>query len=109
MGVVFSQASQLRMKVFIALLALVASAVAFETCGKKGSGSRIVNGLPAAHGEFPWQISLRFAPFFLFEKQHICGGTLIAPNWVLCRPLLHAIQVALKVRRSCRRMEAAEQ
>merc|ERR1712136_219855 len=49
MGVVFSQASQLRMKVFIALLALVASAVAFETCGKKGSGSRIVNGLPAAH------------------------------------------------------------
>lgn len=69
---------------FLILALFVASASAFETCGKKGTGSRIVNGLPAAHGEFPWQISLRFAPSSYYRKQHICGGTLIAPNLVLC-------------------------
>jgi len=63
---------------------LVASAAAFSTCGKKGSGGRIVNGLDAGHGEFPWQISLRFAPYSFYQRQHICGGTLIAPGWVLC-------------------------
>merc|ERR1712142_10816 len=73
-----------RMKVLVVLFALVATTLAFEKCGMKGSGSRIVNGLPAAHGEFPWQISLRFAPFYFYQKQHICGGTLIAPGWVLC-------------------------
>jgi len=72
------------MKVLIVLFALVATTLAFEKCGMKGTGSRIVNGLPAAHGEFPWQISLRFAPFYFYQKQHICGGTLIAPGWVLC-------------------------
>merc|ERR1719209_2770097 len=72
------------MKVLIVLAALVATTLAFEKCGLKGSGSRIVNGLPAAHGEFPWQISLRYAPAFYYQKQHICGGTLIAPGWVLC-------------------------
>jgi len=72
------------MKVLVLLVALVASAAAFETCGKKGSDGRIVNGLPAGHGEFPWQISLRFAPYAYFKRQHICGGTLIAPGWVLC-------------------------
>jgi len=73
-----------KMKVLIVLVALVASAAAFSTCGKKGSDGRIVNGLPAGHGEFPWQISLRFSPYSFFQKQHICGGTLIAPGWVLC-------------------------
>jgi len=66
------------------LVALVASAAAFSTCGKKGSDGRIVNGLDAGHGEFPWQISLRFAPYSFYQRQHICGGTLIAPGWVLC-------------------------
>jgi secreted trypsin-like serine protease len=72
------------MKVLIVLVALVASSAAFSTCGKKGSDGRIVNGLPAQHGEFPWQISLRFSPYAFFQRQHICGGTLIAPGWVLC-------------------------
>merc|ERR1712042_289360 len=73
-----------KMKVLIVLVAVVACATAFQTCGKKGAASRIVNGLPAGHGEFPWQISLRFSPYAFFQKQHICGGTLIAPGWVLC-------------------------
>merc|ERR1712002_217786 len=73
-----------KMKLLIVLAAVVACATAFQTCGKKGAASRIVNGLPAGHGEFPWQISLRFSPYAFFQKQHICGGTLIAPGWVLC-------------------------
>jgi len=72
------------MKLLLVLLAVVACASAFETCGKKGSGDRIVNGLPAGHGEFPWQISLRYNPSDRYYRQHICGGTLIAPGWVLC-------------------------
>ena len=66
-----------KMKVLIVLVAVVACATAFQTCGKKGAASRIVNGLPAGHGEFPWQISLRFSPFAFFQKQHICGGEFI--------------------------------
>jgi hypothetical protein len=51
------------MKTFVsilALLGLVAVASAGSTCGVKGSGSRIINGVDAGHGEFPWQISLRY-------------------------------------------------
>ena len=62
------------MKLLLVLLAVVACASAFETCGKKGSGDRIVNGLPAGHGEFPWQISLQYNPSDRYYRQHICGG-----------------------------------
>jgi len=67
------------MKTICLLLVLVAAASAFEQCGKKGSGSRIINGVDAGHGEFPWQISLRFGRY-----GHICGGTLIGNQYVLC-------------------------
>merc|ERR1711911_357428 len=70
---------QVIMKTICVLLALVAAASAFETCGKKGSGSRIINGVDAGHGEFPWQISLRFRSY-----GHICGGTLLNNQYVLC-------------------------
>ena len=67
------KSSEVRMKSALCLvLLLVATASAFEQCGKKGSGSRIINGVDAGHGEFPWQISLRFGRY-----GHICGGTLI--------------------------------
>ena len=56
------------MNFLIVLVALVATASAFETCGKKGAGSRIVNGVAAVHGEFPWQVSLRY------RHRHSCGG-----------------------------------
>merc|ERR1712221_48064 len=70
---------QVIMKTICVLLALVAAASAFQQCGKKGSGSRIINGVDAGHGEFPWQISLRFGRY-----GHICGGTLIGHQYVLC-------------------------
>merc|ERR1712243_490041 len=83
MGSVFGQNrktdSKVRMKTICVLLALVAAASAYQQCGKKGSGSRIINGVDAGHGEFPWQISLRFGRY-----GHICGGTLIGNQYVLC-------------------------
>merc|ERR1711890_98368 len=71
--------SKVTMKTICLLLVLVVAASAFETCGQKGSGSRIINGVDAGHGEFPWQISLRFSRY-----GHICGGTLIGKQYVLC-------------------------
>ena len=62
------------MKFLIVIAVALATATAFETCGKKGVGSRIVNGLPAAHGEFPWQVSLRYKHFGQSKMRHICGG-----------------------------------
>ncbi|XP_069102702.1 tryptase-2-like [Argopecten irradians] len=42
------------------------------------SGShKIVGGHLAQHGEFPWQVSLRYG------GHHMCGGTLIDNQWVV--------------------------
>ena len=39
--------------------------------------TRVIGGTDAAKGAWPWQIGMYRHGFF------ICGGTLIAPNWVL--------------------------
>ncbi|XP_072797243.1 transmembrane protease serine 9-like isoform X2 [Vicugna pacos] len=39
--------------------------------------SRIVGGMPARETKWPWQVSLQI------NDQHICGGSLIGPQWVL--------------------------
>ena len=39
---------------------------------------KIVGGVPATKGEFPFQVSLQSA-----SGSHFCGGSLIKPNWVL--------------------------
>ncbi|KAF1603848.1 UNVERIFIED_CONTAM: Plasminogen, partial [Eudyptes pachyrhynchus] len=62
---------------------LCASASSFE-CGKpqvepKKCPGRVVGGCVANPHSWPWQISLRTR----FTGQHFCGGTLIAPEWVL--------------------------
>ena len=46
-------------------------------CGRRPFGARVVNGENAAPHAWPWQISLRV------NGQHICGGSLIDPNWVV--------------------------
>lgn len=45
-------------------------------CGSRPAGMRIINGQNAAPHAWPWQISLR-------RGGHICGGSLISPEWVV--------------------------
>lgn len=47
-------------------------------CGlRRASQSRVIGGVDAAKGDWPWQVGMYMSGSF------ICGGTLIAPNWVL--------------------------
>ncbi|CAD7703006.1 unnamed protein product [Ostreobium quekettii] len=50
-----------------------------EQCDTSGISARIAAGDPAERGRWPWMVSLRH-PLF---TQHICGGTLVAADWVL--------------------------
>uniref|UniRef100_A0A8C3BQM0 Peptidase S1 domain-containing protein n=1 Tax=Cairina moschata TaxID=8855 RepID=A0A8C3BQM0_CAIMO len=43
--------------------------------------SRVVNGEDAVPYSWPWQISLQYERDGTFR--HTCGGTLIAPGWVM--------------------------
>uniref|UniRef100_A0A3B3VKP6 Chymotrypsin like elastase 3A n=1 Tax=Poecilia latipinna TaxID=48699 RepID=A0A3B3VKP6_9TELE len=53
-------------------------------CGSpavKPDTSRVVNGVDARPHSWPWQISLQVQHGSRFH--HTCGGTLVAPRWVL--------------------------
>ncbi|XP_006873994.1 PREDICTED: putative serine protease 29-like [Chrysochloris asiatica] len=43
----------------------------------------IVGGHSAAPGKWPWQVSLRVYSYYSASWVHICGGSLIHPQWVL--------------------------
>ncbi|XP_073331996.1 proproteinase E-like [Pagrus major] len=45
------------------------------------SVSRVVNGEDARPYSWPWQISLQYLSGSTYR--HTCGGTLLAPNWVM--------------------------
>ncbi|KAM6100846.1 serine protease 33-like [Pterocles gutturalis] len=55
---------------------LVALLVALVPCGTPVT-SRVVGGSGARAGQWPWQVSVTF------RGRHVCGGSLIAPAWVL--------------------------
>lgn len=49
----------------------------FPDCGRQQSTSRIIGGSVAKLGQWPWQLSLHF------RGDHVCGGVLISPDFVL--------------------------
>jgi len=48
-----------------------------SVCGKARFNSRIVGGVDALAGAWPWQVSLHR------NGRHFCGGSLINNQWVL--------------------------
>ncbi|XP_061444327.1 prostasin-like isoform X2 [Rhineura floridana] len=47
-------------------------------CGVPAMG-RIMGGMNAQHGQWPWQVSLSDS----VSNRHLCGATLIAPQWLI--------------------------
>ncbi|XP_051023589.1 serine protease 29-like [Acomys russatus] len=43
----------------------------------------IVGGQSAPQGKWPWQVSLRIYSYYRTSWVHICGGSIIHPQWVL--------------------------
>jgi len=59
------------------------------SCGKRYADQHldklqqwIVGGVPALRGAYPYQVSLEWVSW-LYGTQHVCGGTVISPNWVV--------------------------
>uniref|UniRef100_H0YPM9 Transmembrane serine protease 4 n=1 Tax=Taeniopygia guttata TaxID=59729 RepID=H0YPM9_TAEGU len=48
-----------------------------SNCGQSVRTTRVLGGSPAAIEAWPWQVSLQY------RKEHICGGSIIGPGWVL--------------------------
>ncbi|KAJ7427419.1 Transmembrane protease serine 4 [Willisornis vidua] len=48
-----------------------------SSCGQSIRTPRVLGGSPAAIETWPWQVSLQY------RKEHICGGSIIDPGWVL--------------------------
>ncbi|KAF8791068.1 Trypsin-1 like protein [Argiope bruennichi] len=77
---------------FIKLILVVVAVCGDESvnianCGiskVSNNGNKIVGGRNAMEGEFPWQLSLQMRPFPIITKfQHICGASILTPNWAV--------------------------
>ncbi|KFV10655.1 Transmembrane protease serine 4, partial [Tauraco erythrolophus] len=55
----------------------VVSLFCSKDCGESTRAPRVLGGSAAAIQAWPWQVSLQY------RKEHICGGSIIDPGWVL--------------------------
>ncbi|XP_061870043.1 transmembrane protease serine 4 [Colius striatus] len=55
----------------------VVSLFCSRDCGDSMRAPRVLGGSPAAIEAWPWQVSLQY------RREHICGGSIIGPSWVL--------------------------
>eukprot|EP00070_Physeter_catodon_P001007 XP_007101884.2 transmembrane protease serine 4 isoform X2 [Physeter catodon] len=46
-------------------------------CGESLKVPRVVGGEMASADSWPWQVSIQY------DKQHICGGSILDPHWIL--------------------------
>uniref|UniRef100_A0A8C2HYF1 Transmembrane serine protease 5 n=1 Tax=Cyprinus carpio TaxID=7962 RepID=A0A8C2HYF1_CYPCA len=51
--------------------------VCFVECGTRAKLHRIVGGVEATLGRWPWQVSL------YYSNRHICGGSIITNQWIV--------------------------
>ena len=50
-------------------------------CGTRVMGTRIVGGTNAKPGAWPWQVTMDYKGHA--AKPHWCGGSIIAPQWIV--------------------------
>ncbi|KAL6065676.1 hypothetical protein STEG23_028037 [Scotinomys teguina] len=72
----------------LSLLCLTLFFVGYTTAGTPAPVSEdvlvgIVGGHSAPQGKWPWQVSLRIYSYYWASWVHICGGSIIDPQWVL--------------------------
>ncbi|XP_074178673.1 putative serine protease 29 [Rhinolophus sinicus] len=68
---------------FLTLLLLGSSIAGTPAPDPENELVGIVGGHSAPQGKWPWQVSLRIYVYHWASWTHICGGSLIHPQWVL--------------------------
>lgn len=57
--------------------ALTCSVSLHSACGQRHKQGKIVGGMDAPEGKWPWQVSVHYGGF------HICGGSILNEYWIL--------------------------
>lgn len=68
---------------FLVTVALITTATATTADAESNARARIINGKPVAEGKYPWMVALLRAETRSNVDAQYCGGTVIAPLWIL--------------------------